>query len=281
MNNNNNEFVPAGHYYSPIPDIEYIKSKKDLLFNTTIRDIPGIDMNDDTQKTWFKNMATFYDGIPFQENKTSSLRYYFENGSYEYNDAIMLYTFIRELKPKKIIEVGSGFSSAVMLDTIDLYPDNKAQITFIEPFPDVLNKLLLSQDRTIHQQEQIIAQDAPIELFKTLHENDILFIDSTHVSKIGSDVNYLFFEILPILNPGVYVHIHDIFYPFEYPEQWVLGEKRFWNEDYLIRAFLTFNDTYEIVFFNDYFSKKYRNMYSETPLCLMNPGGGLWLRRKK
>jgi predicted O-methyltransferase YrrM len=237
-------------------------------------------MNDQVQDTWLENMKKFYSETPFQEEKQPHLRYYYNNTAYAHNDAIMLYTFIRALQPKNIVEVGSGYTSAAILDTIDLFVSMKPRVTFIEPYPDVLHRLLSKNDLVTCTLKKSPVQDIPIETFLELQQDDILFIDSTHVSKIGSDVNYLFFEILPRLNPGVYVHIHDVFFPFEYPESWVIDQARFWNEDYLLRAFLTHNDTFEIVFFNDYYHRKNPTAYEHYPTCMKNGGGSLWLRKK-
>jgi hypothetical protein len=118
-----------------------------------------------------------------------------------------------------------------------------------------------------------------LDPFLALERNDILFIDSSHVVKIGSDVNFLLGEVLPRLRPGVYVHVHDIFYPFEYPEAWI-AEGRVWGEAYALKAFLTFNATFEIVLFNTYLERFHREIFErEMPLCLRNEGGSIWLRR--
>ncbi|HEX6383406.1 MAG TPA: class I SAM-dependent methyltransferase, partial [Anaerolineae bacterium] len=123
-------------------------------------------------------------------------------------------------------------------------------------------------------------QDVSLDRFSALTAGDILFIDSTHVAKIGSDVNYLFFEILPALAPGVYVHIHDILYPFEYPAAWVY-EGRAWNEAYLLHAFLQYNPTFSIQFFNTYLERVHEPWFrQEMPLCLKDPGGSIWLRKE-
>ncbi len=127
---------------------------------------------------------------------------------------------LRILSPKKFIEVGSGFTSAVTLDTNEFYLDNKIELTFIKPNANLLKSILKKTDN-INLIEKGL-QDVPLDVFEQLESGDVLFIDSTHVSKIGSDVNYLFFEILPRLKKGVYIHLHDIFYPFEYPKQWIL-----------------------------------------------------------
>ena len=115
-------------------------------------------------------------------------------------------------------------------------------------------------------------------LFDELAENDILFIDSTHVSKTGSDVNYILFEILPRLKPGVFIHFHDVFYPFEYPREWVFGGFN-WNENYLLHAFLMYNETFEIKIFADYLHVHHKEIFKEMPLCYKNTGGNLWLQK--
>ncbi len=122
-------------------------------------------------------------------------------------------------------------------------------------------------------------QDVPLSVFECLEANDILFIDSTHVCKTGSDVNYLFFEVLPRLKPGVVVHVHDIFHPFEYPKRWVM-EGRAWNEVYLLRAFLQFNSAFKVLLFANYLSTFHReSLVAALPMCQGNFGGNIWLQR--
>jgi hypothetical protein len=117
-------------------------------------------------------------------------------------------------------------------------------------------------------------------IFKALGQNDILFVDSTHVSKTGSDVNRILFEILPSLNRGVIIHFHDIFYPFEYPKEWVLDWAGFgWNEIYILRAFLTNNPNYTILLFNTFLEHFHKEWFLQhMPLCLRNTGGSLWIK---
>jgi len=122
-------------------------------------------------------------------------------------------------------------------------------------------------------------QDVDMALFDVLESGDILFVDSTHVSKVNSDVNRIVFEILPRLARGVFVHIHDVFYPFEYPLEW-LREGRAWNEQYLLRAFLQFNASFTIRLFGNYVTDRYRDWFSKhMPLCLKDTGAALWLQR--
>jgi Methyltransferase domain len=124
-------------------------------------------------------------------------------------------------------------------------------------------------------------EDIDLEFFSQLHSGDILFIDSSHTVRIGGDVNYLFLEVLPRLKPGVIVHVHDIFFPFDYRRDWVTDEFRFWSEQYLLQAFLTFNSTFEVLMANNYLSHYYEDAVKTAFPSLTSWGGGsFWMRRK-
>jgi predicted O-methyltransferase YrrM len=217
--------------------------------------------------------------MPFQPQKTEGLRYYFENPSYSYSDAILLHCMIRYLRPKRIIEVGSGFSSCVTLDTNQLFFGNSISTTFIEPYPDLLMSLLTETDKNNTRLISCRLQDADIAEFEALGANDILFVDSTHVSKVNSDVNRIFFDILPRLAPGVYIHFHDIMFPFDYPKDWLL-QGIAWNEAYMLRTFLQYNRSFEVVLMNTYMEYVHESFFQEKmPLCLKNAGGSIWIRK--
>lgn len=271
---------PLGHFYSPIHNLSDLKPDEDRIFERNRRTLPGIKLNEDKQKNVMQSFVETYDDLPFSDEPSDQTRYGYKNGGYSYSDAICLYSMIRRLKPKKIIEVGSGYSSCCMLDTNELFFNNNIDMNFIEPYPKLLKSLMRKDDLQrwpIHEKR---LQDMPADLFKTLGENDILFVDSTHVSRAGSDVNHLFFEILPILNQGVHVHFHDIHYPFEYPKHWVY-EGRGWTENYILRAFLEFNSDFEIVFSNTFMQSFHRQFFEDNlSLCLKNPGASIWLRRR-
>lgn len=273
---------PPGHYYSPIVFVEEIKKKENEIFSITSNTITGIELNEQKQFDLLNELAKIYDKIPFQFEQQKEFRYYYNNTYYCYSDAIFLCLIIQYFKPKNIIEVGSGFSSAVMLDTNEIFFQNKIQMTFIEPYPDRLFSLFKPVDQKNHTVIIKNLQDVNLEIFDLLKENDILFIDSTHVSKTNSDVNMILFEILPKLKKGVLIHFHDIFYPFEYPKEWVLGRNGFgWNEDYILRAFLTNNSQYKILLFNTFLEHFYREWFKKNmPLCLKNEGGSIWLQKQ-
>ena len=236
-------------------------------------------MNVDKQIQTVRRFEEYYADIPFPERKVEDFRYYFENGFYSYTDAIFLYSMMRHFRPKRIVEMGSGFSSALMLDTNELFFKDSIGLTFIEPYPERLKSLLKPKDANSTTIIEKRVQDVSLETFDDLGPGDFLFIDSTHVSKTGSDVNHIIFQILPRLSPGVMIHFHDIFYPFEYPRKWVY-EGRSWNENYIVKAFLMYNEQFEIRLFSDYLHRFHRELFSEMPLCYKNNGGNLWIEKR-
>lgn len=278
-----NMLAPPGHFYSPVvdpasPAVQAIIGAEDRRFQQSC---PGVRMDEEAQLRLLERFARdYYPDLPFTPEKSPGLRYYYENPAFSYGDAIALFCMIRDVKPRRFVEVGCGFSSSVTLDTNDLFFGGKIEVTMIDPYPQVLLDRLEPADP---YRSRIVAkplQDAPDSLFTQLEENDILFIDSSHVSKMGSDVNDYLFRIFPLLNPGVVIHIHDIFYPFEYPGRWVTETNHSWNETYALHAFLQYNDCFEIVFFSDLVYLKYQQRTRELmPLCLNNSGGGIWLRK--
>ncbi|MCD2451817.1 class I SAM-dependent methyltransferase [Methylicorpusculum oleiharenae] len=281
-------FVPPGHFYSPLPDIDLINQCQKEVFSKTDSIPLSINLNENDQLDLLSNFAEFYSEFPFKKYSTDNYRYYLDNDFYAYSDGVCLYSMMRYLKPKKFIEVGSGFSSCAALDTAELFFKELPEFTFIEPFPERLLGLLKPSD--LNNQKinicQSIVQDISLKTFESLEKNDILFIDSSHVCKTGSDVNFLFFEVFPRLKPGVHIHIHDIFFPFEYPLSWML-EGRSWNEIYLLRSFLEYNDSFKIVYFNNYMEVIHKDeVLANIPLCLTNPTnkttipGSIWLKKE-
>jgi hypothetical protein len=272
-------FVPPGHFYSPIPDLDELLNVDGEFIGGTSKKTPGIELNDHEQLELLKRFSDFYREMPFQAEKQEGMRYYFENPAYSYSDAILLHCMIRHLKPNRIIEVGSGFSSCMILDTNDLFFDSSISTTFIEPYPELLMSLLGDPDQDRVNIIPSRLQDVDLSKFDELEENDILFIDSTHVSKINSDVNRIFFDVLPRLSSGVHIHFHDIFFPFEYPKEWLL-EGRAWNEAYMLKAFLQFNHAFRPVLMNTYMTNFHESFFEENmPLCLKNTGASIWLKR--
>jgi hypothetical protein len=269
---------PPGHYYSPIPCIEEIKSREAAIFDTVPRQLPGIDLNETEQASLFKEFTPFFAEAPWPADKVPHLRYHHVNGWYPFGDAIFLYCMMRHRRPKRVIEVGSGYSSCVILDTNELFLGNTVTCTFIEPHPERLMSVLREEDKKRIDLVCKPLQELPLSFFSGLGPGDILLIDSTHVSKTGSDVNYLFFEVLPSLRSGVAVHVHDVWYPFQYPRAWVY-QGWAWNEDYLLRAFLQYNQAFKVLFFNTLWYRFHaEQIRAKVPLAL-DSGGSIWLRK--
>lgn len=273
-------FVPPGHFYSPVVSVEEARRDERRIFDAVPRELPGISLNESQQLDLLEEFEALYPSIDFPTTKSTTHRYCFENPAYSYSDAIMLNCMMRRVRPKRVIEVGSGYSSCAMLDTNEIFLDRSVGFTFIEPYPDLLKSLVRQDDLASINIIEARLQDVSVDEFSSLDADDILFIDSTHVCKTGSDVNFLLFDILPRLKRGVYIHIHDIFYPFEYPRDWILGG-RSWNEIYALRAFLQFNEAFRIVMMNTFLEHFHKQRFAtRMPLCLKNTGGSIWLRRE-
>src|SRR5262245_20490736 len=271
-------WMPPGHFYSPYPDLDEIRANEERIF---YRDKPvlGIDLREKGQFETLTKIGRIYPSICFPETKTPEFRYYFDNPAYAYSDGIVLHAMLRIIKPRRVIEVGSGYSSAMMLDTNELFFQNRIELTCIDPYPDLLHSLMRPQDEDCIVIVPSKLQELDPCFFEKLGENDILFIDSTHVSKVNSDVNFIFFEILPRLQKGVHIHFHDLQYPFEYLKEWVY-EGRAWHETYLLRAFLMDNPRYSIEYFQHFMFYRHHDFFqTHLPLCLKNYGGCFWLKK--
>lgn len=272
-------FVPPGHYYSPIPPLDEIKKSEDKLFEKIPQSLKAIELNVADQLRLLESLTEHYAHIPFPVQKKEGFRFYFDNPNFRYADAVFLYLMICHVKPKRIIEVGSGYSSCLCMDTNDMCFNSEILLKFFEPYPELFLSLITEQDKKTADIVPKKFQDVESDEFMTLDEGDILFIDSTHVSRINSDVNHLFFEILPSLKKGVYVHLHDIFYPFEYPKDWVY-EGRAWNESYILRAFLQYNSAFKIALFPDFLQRVHADKLGQhLPLTQKSRASSIWLQK--
>jgi hypothetical protein len=271
-------WVPPGHFYSPFPDLDDYDQRAAALRDPA-RELVGIDLREVDQLALVDLLAGIVarDDLVEHDTGDGGHRYWLDNPAYAHGDGVVLHGMLRHLRPERIVEVGSGYSSALILDTVERWlPDT--EVTFVEPFPALLEELLRPHDEqrvTIHRTK---VQDVDPAVFAALGRGDVLFIDSTHVAKAGSDVNHLFCEVLPRLPVGVWVHLHDIFHPFEYPDAWV-REGRAWHEAYLLRAFLTHNTAFVIRWFQDLLWTRHRHALERLPWVATNPGANLWLER--
>jgi hypothetical protein len=271
------EAWPAGHFYSPIP------SAADVAHGLATADdaLPGVDLNLEAQKAFLAELEGVYPRLKFPDRKIPGRRYYYQNGSFGALDAVCLAAAAQRFAPQRIIEVGSGHSSAAMLDLRDdALLGGACELTFIDPDFSRLAELVWPGDLARVTLVTAKVQDAGLDRFRALQAGDILFIDSSHVSKIGSDVNHVLFQILPILNSGVVIHVHDVFAAFEYPREW-LQEGRHWNEQYLMRAFLMYNSAFEVQFLSGYMFNHFNARFrANLPATIVTGGGQLWLRKK-
>ncbi len=272
-------FAPPGHFYSPIPNLKEIDLDASRLFGDQRHPLIAINLRAQTQIETIQLIGQLVDISEFSMEQTSGKRFYWQNSQYGLADAFTLVGILRLLRPRRVIEIGSGFSSAAMLDAIPAGDAISPQFTFIEPFPARLRALLRPEDAGRFELLERRVQDIPLSTFTALEPNDLLFIDSSHTVKTGGDVVYLLTEVIPRLARGVVIHIHDIFYPFELPESWVRGGYA-WAESYLVKAFLQFNSSFEIMVFLHWL-----HTHKPDVLAAINPhlerGGGssLYLRR--
>ena len=276
-----------GHYYSPIPNLADVKAEeREIWRRENAKETPGIDLREEAQLQLLEEFTQYYPQQPFTEYSTAGRRYYFANDFFSFSDGIFYYCMLRHLRPKRVIEIGSGFSSCLLLDTNDLFFQSAIHSTFIDPNPERLYGLLGPGDaRTVEVVPKRL-QDVGVGCFRELAAGDILFVDSSHVSKTGSDVNMILFDILPVLPAGVQIHVHDVFYPFEYPREYVYRQWA-WNELYLLRAFLCYNREFRITVFPSFLERFHgERLQKALPLAWRHPpkwpalrGASLWIER--
>ena len=271
---------PAGHFYSPVVDPAAIAQTRVWPYRPDIR---GIDFNDASHvqilSELFPRFMRDYD-YPPELPVTPTLTSFFDNNpNFSMLDAPALFVLLRAWKPRRIIEVGSGFTTLLMADVNRRFLGREVSISCIDPYPPAfLRHGIDGVDRQVERR----VQELPLEHFADLKAGDLLFIDSSHVAKTDSDVNFLFFDVFPRLAAGVLIHLHDIFLPHDYPADWVLGENRSWNEQYLLRALLMHSSGFEVLFGCSYAFWRYPALVIAG---LAHPdgagygGGSFWMRR--
>ncbi|PYJ50822.1 MAG: hypothetical protein DME87_05255 [Verrucomicrobia bacterium] len=276
--------VTPVHFYQPIPDT---RTLPETLWNRPSK-LVGIDMNESVQvdllRKHFPEFRDEYQQFP-TEPTGEPTRFYLNNRLFDGTDALVAYCMVRHFQPRLIIEVGGGFSSLILGEAA--VKNNDATMICIEPFPA---DFLRQGCPGLHSLIEKKVEDIDLEFFSQLDSGDILFIDSSHTVKIGGDVNYLFLEVLPRLKPGVIVHVHDIFLPFDYRRDWVMDEFHFWSEQYLLQAFLSFNAEFEVLMCNSYLGLYYLEdlkstfpnspWWADTRIGVPRGGGSFWMRRR-
>lgn len=264
--------VIPNHFYWPVKDSRTLKSYDfDAEFP-----LDGISMNTGPMMALISTLSKYkeeYKSIHVESGYTS-------NG-----DGAILYSMLRELRPKRVIEVGSGNSTVVMNAALE---KNHAEdgidrsIVSIEPYPKQVLLDLNSRSNNVSLIQKKV-ENLDIPFFQRLGEGDLLFIDTSHVVDIANDVHFLYLHVLPQLPVGVVIHIHDIRFPYEYPREWVMKDRKYWAEQYLLHMFLAFNESFEIVFASNYMCQKYRNNMSDAFYGLEKSGdgwpGSFWIKR--
>jgi predicted O-methyltransferase YrrM len=237
---------PLGHYYSPMPDPRKlaIEPARSRIWPAQPRPTPGIDWREKAQLSLCRKFARQTPPEFATEPTGDPTDYDESNSMYHPLDALVLQALLRHLKPARMIEIGSGYSSLVSARVNREFLGGKMRFTCIEPNPRDFLVEGVPGISDLHVQE---VQEVPLELYDELGDGDVLFIDTSHTVKTGGDVSWIYNQILPRVNPGVVVHLHDIFLPGDYPEQWVV-EGWGWNEMYLVQSFLAFNSAFEIMF---------------------------------
>ena len=271
-------FTP-GHFYSPIVDTAEVGGRAATLWPAQVPEVAGIDFDPAGHRHLleevFPALLRDYD-YPEQPSEAQDPRtFHNRNGQFGWLDARAAFALLRHWAPRRIVEVGSGFSSLLIADVGRRHLGRDFHLTCIEPFP----RPFLAQVPEV-QLLQAKVQDVDVAVFDALGPGDVLFIDSSHVAKTGSDVNCLYFDIVPRLRPGVRIHIHDIFLPREYPKHWVLEENRSWNEQYLVRALLMDSRRLRVRFGCSYAWSAFPDAVANAlgvPRAQAYGGGSLWL----
>jgi predicted O-methyltransferase YrrM len=240
--------ITPSHFYFPVPSLKSFQSKD----WRAPRQCPGLDLRLPAQVDRLgAEVLPYASEWNFSESRNGNHRngnhvdFHLNNGYFERVDAEVAYSLVRHHKPRRLIEVGSGnstllFSAALRRNREEGHP---CELTSIEPYPASYLHRVPEVTRLIQQPVQQVS----LELFRTLEPNDILFIDSSHVVSLDSDVLFEILRILPEIAPGVLIHFHDVFTPLDYPEKFVKTNLCFWGEQYILEAFLSFNSAFEVL----------------------------------
>jgi len=266
------------HYYSPVPDTGSLSK---AVWDTP-SDLSGVRLEPRANLEFVEAELQPYIG-EFNPPRAPTGRpgeFHLDNGTYESVDAEVLYALIRHLRPTRVIELGSGASSLVLAGALrrNVEQGHGCEYLIFDPFP---SREVGDSIATLAELTRLGAADVPLSTFAPLAAGDVLFVDTTHTVKTGGDVNHLVLNVLPVLQPGVVIHFHDIFLPWEYPRDWIERHERYWAEQYLLQAFLAFNRDFEIIFASQAVARAFPE---ELGLLIesFGPGvspGSFWMRR--
>lgn len=245
--------LPSGHLVQPLDDI---------------RDLPGLDMDLGAQVALLASFD-FESELDVLGQPGNARGVTLDNDSYRAGDVELLYSMIRHLRPRNVIEVGSGFSTRIVATALDRNVQDegpRSRHICIEPFRSDAARNLGAEVQAQRVEEIDMA------LFDILGPGDVLFIDSSHVVRPQGDVLHLYQRVLPRLREGVVVHVHDIFTPRDYPEAWVVGQRRLWNEQYLLEAMLAWSPRYRVLLAaNNLHHERSESLRAACPLLRLDP----------
>ena len=242
-------FLPMPvHFYSPLPDLKDLEARNIWERNSSLT---GIAFRPEEQLALLAELGQAYgQECNWPATPTGNpLAFYTENRSFSYGCAASTHSILREHKPHRVIEIGSGNSSLVIAAALQknaMVTGTAAEYTIVDPFPrSIIENGLPGVTRLLKQRVELV----DVQLFDCLQDDDVLFIDSGHTIRIGGDVNFLILEVLPRLSASVVVHLHDIPLPYEYPKWYATNPqfRQFWTEGYLLQAFLCLNQRFEVL----------------------------------
>lgn len=273
--------VPV-HFDDPIPDTSKLPAE---LWNRR-SELPGLELREESQLKLLARVQELFKGEydAFPRSYAGPGRYFVNNGMFESVDGEMLYCMVRLLRPRRILEVGSGFSTLVAVEAVRRNaaedPRRPCHLRTVDPHPRDPSPTMVPG---VSQTDRRRVQEVPLSEFEELEARDILFIDSSHVVRTGGDVVYLFLEVVPRLAPGVLVHVHDVFLPADYPRAWVLDQHRFYTEQYLLQALLGGNRELEVLWAAHFLHLRHPQRL-EAAFTSYDPGtrtpGSFWFRRR-
>jgi len=273
------------HYYSPVPDIADLERRKVWSRRSTLA---GIDFREGAQVEYLLELGRAHGhecAWPFAATPDPH-QFHLDNTCFSFGCAATLHSVLRRHRPRRVIEVGSGHSSRVISAALQANQREgapRASYTVIDPFAAKPIASLPSLTRLIAQRVEL----SDLSIFEELGHDDVLFIDSSHTVRIGGDVNFLFLEVLPRLAPGVIIHVHDVGLPYEYPKVYCTNPafRVFWTEAYLLQAFLSCNDRFEVLLAMGYLMEEHAPSFRAAfphhdPVRCALGSSSFWFRRK-
>jgi predicted O-methyltransferase YrrM len=268
-------------FYSALNDFEFLEENRDLWHD---RPMPrGIDWDLDGEVAKLRQIAPFaleLADVP-DDMPEGPPRFHWRNNFWTGLDALVQYCLMRDAKPRRVVEIGCGWSSLLLAQALARNEEEGAPLTAVdqvEPYPRTELLRALPDHWSLHE---AILQRAPMALFEELEDGDVCFYDGSHVAKPGSDVVWFFAEIVPRLKPGVIVHLHDVFWPAEYPDEWIFDRGQTWNEQYVLQAFLMYNSDFKPLVCNPALAALHHSELDElfAAVAPVSGNGSFWMRR--